>query len=321
MRNLGVCLLIGGVLSCSMELLAAAQVSPLPQGNTGIAAGYPNDANIASHPNVIFADDFESYASASNLTSRWSEAYHLPNLRIETASANVFAGAKSLEMSVPVLNGEVSNTAIKYVNPELDVLFVRFYARFDVNFDVLPSGHNGSTIQSKYSGPGIPANGTNKFLISYEAWRDSAGDPNPGKLNVYVYHPEQRDIWGDHFFPTGIILPFTATRHNFGPSFVSRPNVTPTLGQWHCYEYMVKVNTPGQRDGRIALWYDGQLIADFLNLRLRDTTALRIDKFTIDLHVNGTTSAVTKKWYDNVVAATSYIGPMSGGTRRLPVPK
>ena len=310
MRNLGGFLMIGVVLSGSTEHLAAAQVSALPQGNTGIAARHPNDANIASHPNVIFADDFESYASASNLSSRWNEAYHLPNLRIETNSANVFAGAKSLGMSVPVIKGEVSNTAIKYVNPELDVLFVRFYAKFDANFDVLGSSHNGSTIQSKYSGPGIPANGTNKFVVSYEAGRDAAGDPNPGKLNAYIYHPEQRDIWGDHFYPTGIITPFTATPHNFGRNFVSRANVTPTLGQWHCYEYMVKVNTPGQRDGRIALWYDGRLIADFLNLRLRDTTALRIDKFTIDLHVNGTTSAVTKKWYDNVVAATSYIGPV-----------
>lgn len=55
---------------------------------------------------------------------------------------------------------------------------------------------------------------------------------------------------------------------------------------------------------------DGQLVADFPNLRLRDTTALQIDRFTIDLHVHGNNLAVSRKWYDNVVAATSYIGPM-----------
>jgi hypothetical protein len=34
---------------------------------------------------------------------------------------------------------------------------------------------------------------------------------------------------------------------------------------------------------------------------------LKIDRFTIDLNNLG----VARKWYDNVVAATSYIGPMA----------
>jgi hypothetical protein len=77
----------------------------------------------------------------------------------------------------------------------------------------------------------------------------------------------------------------------------------------------VKANTPGQRDGRIAFWLDGQLIADFPNLRLRDTTALKIDRFTLDLHVLNNNLAAARKWYDNVVAATSYIGPMVSSTQ------
>jgi hypothetical protein len=74
---------------------------------------------------------------------------------------------------------------------------------------------------------------------------------------------------------------------------------------------MVKANAPGQRDGRVAFWLDGQLIADFPNLRLRETTALKIDRFTVDLHVFRNNLGVARKWYDNVVAATSYIGPMA----------
>ena len=73
---------------------------------------------------------------------------------------------------------------------------------------------------------------------------------------------------------------------------------------------MVKTNTPGQRDGRIALWLDGNLIADFQNLRLRETTALKIDKFDLDLYIRNNSLAVARKWYDNVVAARAYIGPM-----------
>ena len=78
---------------------------------------------------------------------------------------------------------------------------------------------------------------------------------------------------------------------------------------------MVKANTPGQRDGRIAFWLNGQLIADFPNLRLRDSTALTIDRFTLDLHVLNNNLGVAQKWYDNVVAATSYIGPMVSATQ------
>jgi len=78
---------------------------------------------------------------------------------------------------------------------------------------------------------------------------------------------------------------------------------------------VVQANTPGQRDGRIAFWLDGQLIAAFPNLRLRETTALKIDRFTIDLHVFNNNLAMARKWYDNVVAATSYIGPMVSNTQ------
>jgi hypothetical protein len=77
---------------------------------------------------------------------------------------------------------------------------------------------------------------------------------------------------------------------------------------------MVKANTPGQRDGRIAFW-TVRSSPIFPNLRLRDTTALKIDRFTLDLHVLNNNVAAARKWYDNVVAATSYIGPMVSGAQ------
>jgi len=309
------------LISATFHLGAAqtAPEQPLPEGNGGIAARYPGDAGIASDPAVIFADDFDAYTSASGLASRWNEIYHSANIRLATEPGNVFSGSKALEFTVPRQSSEVSNNAIKYVSPGRDVLFVRYYAKFDPAFNVLGSSHNGSTISARYCCPGQPADGYNKFLASYEAWRDDPGTANPGHLNVYLYHPDQRDVWGDHFFPTGRVLPFDRTPGNFGPTFVARPDVIPVLGRWYCYELMVKTNAPGQRDGRIAMWLDGKLIADFPNLRLRETTTLKIDRFTIDLHVRSNTLAVARKWYDNVVAATSYVGPMvSPGSPNAP---
>jgi hypothetical protein len=203
----------------------------------------------------------------------------------------------------------------KILTTELDVLYLRWYSKFDAANDIVGSSHNGGGISSHYfmgnqATPGIPADGMNKWLTEFEHWRGEAATAAPGMLNVYIYHPEQRDNYGDHFFPTGLVMPNTSIPYDFGTDFVPRPEVIPELDRWYCYEYMVRANTPGQRDGRITLWLDGVLIADFGNLRLRDVDTLKIDRFNLSFHAGSNTSAETKKYYDNVVAATSYIGPM-----------
>jgi len=310
-----------------MIFAAAVGAQPLPEGNTGIAARYPSDAGIASDPGVIFFDDFESYSDVAGLsgTGRWNQVFQASNIRIATEAGNFFSGKKSVELTLPKTTGEVSNELNKFLSPTQDIVFVRFYGKFDSAFNVLGSSHNGAFISASYwdgagSGPGIPADGYNKFLVSSDAYRDATTTPNPGSLVAYVYHPEQRDIWGDIFFPTGRVLPFDRTPGNFGSSFVARPEVIPQLGRWYAYEVMVKANTPGLRDGRIALWLDGKLIADFTNLRLRDTTDLKTDRVGLSLHGNGGILATSKKWYDNVVIAKSYIGPMSSVAVTLPAP-
>jgi hypothetical protein len=264
----------------------------------------------------------------SGLTAagRWNQAFQASNIRFATEAGSYFSGAKSVEFTLPKTSGEVSNELNKFLNPAQDTVFVRFYAKFDSAFNVTGSSHNGAFISASYwdgpgSGPGIAADGYNKFLVSYEAYRDSTSTANPGSLEVYVYHPEQRDIWGDIFYPTGRVIPFDRTPGNFGSTFVARPEIIPQLGRWYSYEVMVKANTPGQRDGRITLWLDGAIIADFPNMRLRDTTDLKIDRVGISLHGNGGILATSKKWYDNVVVAKSYIGPMSsGGAVPAPLP-
>jgi hypothetical protein len=286
----------------------------LPTGDMGIAARYPGDVGIAMDDDVIFADDFESYSSASGLAANWNAGiYH--NVGLTNDSADVFAGNQALEMIAPQQDEELSNGVARTVSPELDVLFLRFYSKFDDTFDIFGSSHNGGGISAHYfmdgmATPGIPADGTNKFLVEYECWRGEASEPNPGNLNVYIYHPEQRSMWGDHFFPNGDVMPNTSIPGDFGPGFVARPNIVPELGRWYAYEIMLQANTPGSRDGRIALWLDGELIADFQNLRLRDVDTLTIDRFGLSLHFGSNPAGETRKHYDNVVAARSYIGPL-----------
>jgi len=289
----------------------------LPEGDVGIASRHPGDVGIASDADVIFAHDFEGYADASELDGRWNAGvYH--DVELTTDPALVHAGTHSLDFTAPMQDAEWSNTVARTVSPELDALFLRFYIRYDPAFDVVGSSHNGGGISAHYfpggmATPGVRADGTNKFLVEYEAWRGEVTDASPGTLNVYVYHPEQRSMYGDHFYPDGAVTPYSPTPFDFGPSFVSRARITPELGRWYCHEVMLRANTPGLRDGRIALWRDGVLIADFRNLRFRDVDTLTIDRFNLSFHTHANTSGEAHEWYDDVVAARSYIGPRIGG--------
>jgi hypothetical protein len=103
-------------------------------------------------------------------------------------------------------------TSDKVLSKERDVLFLRYYSRFQPPYDVVGSSHNGSSISAHYfiqgqATPGVPADGMNKFLANLEDWRGDVGTASPGFLNIYLYHPEQRSQYGDHFFPTGMVLP------------------------------------------------------------------------------------------------------------------
>lgn len=282
---------------------------------SGIADGFPGDVGIESHPDVLFADGFEDYAVADDLYANWDAVYQVDQIRFATEPENVFFGSQSIEFTVPQRDDELSNAVDKILAEERDVVFLRYYSKFQPPYDVIGSSHNGSMISAHYfidgqATPGVPADGTNKFLVNLENWRGEAETPSPGNLNVYVYHPEQRSQYGDHFFPTGQVLPYSEEAFDFGADFVARDDVSIGLDRWYCYELMVKANTPGARDGRITAWLDGALVADFGNLRFRDIESLKIDRFGLSFHIGSNPNGETKKWYDAVVAATSYIGPL-----------
>src|SRR5690606_32845406 len=83
----------------------------------------------------------------------------------------------------------------------------------------------------------------------------------PGGAAVqYVYYPDQTGTWGDD-------LPYAlGGQRAFSP------------GRWHRVEHRVRLNTPGQRDGRLQAWFDGELALDAGELRFRDALGVRIDQ-------------------------------------------
>ena len=91
-------------------------------------------------------------------------------------------------------------------------------------------------------------------------------------------------------------------------------------------EIQVKMNTPGKDDGRQSVWQDGKLIGNFTGFNWRTSEKLKANVFWLmnyvtesafqhteqyagqyDMKVNMETHTV---WFDQVVVATKYIGPL-----------
>jgi len=293
----------------------APAIEPLPEGDAGLAAKYPGDRGLERDPAVIHFDDFEDYRTTDDVNKKYEYVMHTENMRLTRGPAEVNSGRQAVRFTLP--KQEEGNAAALYrvIKEERDVLFLRYYAKFEKGYDQHGSTHNSGVISAHYfpnrvASPGKPADGRNKFWVSFETERGRADIPSPGPLNFYVYHPEQRTGYGDHIYPTGRIRSGPEKPLPFGPGFVPRPDFIPELDRWYCYEFMVKANTPGKRDGRIAGWVDGKLIADFPGFRLRDVESLKIDLFGVALFMRPNNLRENSRWFDDVVAATSYIGPI-----------
>ncbi|MCK4283407.1 MAG: hypothetical protein KAX44_03745 [Candidatus Brocadiae bacterium] len=298
----------------------ATMVSELPEGD-GLAAKYPGDRGIEDDPAVVFADDFETadlgrvpsgYHKGGN--SKWDNTWG--GCLITEQAEGVHSGKKAVEMTVVQTgSGPGGGLALeKFFEKGFDTLFLRYYAKFEKNTELYHGGaHNGGRIAAVAPGapptsPGLRPDGSNQFILRLDSWRTREEVPSPGYLVVYVYHMDQGGRWGDQFFPSGKVFP--PDRQLFGDEFVPRPEFIPERDRWYCYEFMLQANTPGERDGRVAFWVDGKLVGDFPNIRFRNVATLKPDRVQIALYTqNRRVRKDVTMWYDDVVAATSYIGP------------
>ena len=293
-----------------------AALEPLPEGNRGVASKCLGDAGIASVPGVVFAEDFEG--GATRFGNHWG------GIVLNPRPENVHTGKQALECTLPWPRpAKETGKGVNHAFPQgFDTLHLRYYAKFGKTTELYHGAtHDGGAIMARAPGvpdakPGIPADGRNEYTVLLDTWRPDDAVASPGTLAIYCYHPEQRHRWGEHFFPSGKTLPFGGSPAFFGPRFASRPDLVPDRDRWICYELMVKANTPGQRDGRIAIWLDGRLAADFPNLRLRDVDTLKANRVSLGLYtMNDAIRGPCSMWFDDVVVATSYLGPM---VRRKP---
>jgi hypothetical protein len=82
-------------------------------------------------------------------------------------------------------------------------------------------------------------------------------------------------------------------------------------GRWICVEFMLKHNTPGQRDGEHAFWIDGVLQGHWKRINWRKNAALKANALTLGSYVTDrwTKNPVNIVLFDNVVVARRHLGP------------
>lgn len=281
-----------GVYKVFLPIIARSEPSS-PQGvggvEYGIAAQYPMDINIQSHPSVIYASSFDTdnwYLQDFEYTS-WTDNR---GYRISDPSLTFTPGG-TLELQ------NIKNTHLPQIYhvelAEQDKTFVRWYRRYEPGYDfncqTKSIGVYAKNPDSNVNAGEVPT-GYDKFSAKLQLWEH----PDGYVPKIYTYHPEQKGIYGDN-------LP-----QNIGETLVLK------AGQWYSFEIMLKPNDAGKRNGEIKLWIDGVLKSYYPNMRFRDTDTLKINELEIAAYVGGTCTAPKdqKLWDDNVVLATEYIGPV-----------
>jgi hypothetical protein len=276
-----------------------ASSSPLPRGN-GIAQSL-DAGNPASHPAIIFADDFEG----GDFTNRWdsvrNDQGNVLSL-VAPAEPDSRLGTKFLRVTAS-LGQNTGGGLTQWFEPH-DTVFIRFLVRFDEACDYV---HHFVTLRanrslrgqerwSGFGGAGQRPIGNERFSTALEPWGNWGRATPPGHWNFYSYWHEMEPspdgrYWGNAFRP-------------------ARQTVIPR-GVWICAEFMLKHNTPGNPDGEQAYWIDGALLGHWRNINWRTVPELKANALTLESYVTDrwTKNPINVVDFDDVIIAREYIGP------------
>ncbi len=279
-----------------------------PEEENGIASSYPGDEGIERDPRVLFVDDFET-GTVDEIGARWGNISKKENFSLSGDIHPNSPGNRSIQISK---NGHL------YTHTRgVDTFYARFYVKFHdkigyVHHFVHLIADRTPTPWPK-GGAGETPPGDAKFSTGIEPTGRWGKYPPPGVWNFYTYWHEMKTKWGSVYN---------------GKQEPIQP------GRWYCVEALLKANSsPEKSDGVQAFWVDGELYGRFDGFRWRTSDKLKINSFWL-LFYNTEQPArhnkdpkpesrIMEVWFDDVVIATEYIGPVSGkpkGGKKKAVP-
>lgn len=297
----------------------------------GVAAAYVGDHGIERDARVLFADDFES-GTVEEIGKRWGEISNKGGkvVSLSADSPSGTGGHRALQITA-TLPDNTGGHLYSRLKRGLDTAYLRFYVKFAddpgyIHHFVHFGGYNPATAWPQ-GGAGQRPQGSERMTAGIEPTGESGRYPAPGIWNFYAYWQEMKisadgAYWGQSIRP-------------------EKPAPVPR-NRWQCVEMMFKCNSaPDKNDGELALWLDGKLNMHvkpgvrrgpwtglgftlpesggepFDGFRWRSSNDLKVNFVWLLHYVTDTSNrrnrdshTVNRVWFDNVVVATSYIGPI-----------
>lgn len=293
-----------------------APVPPPPPPPGAISASYPGDVGIENNPNVVFVEKFNE-SNLSGLTSRYNDVLNSASMSL---TSDVPAGSGD-NQSLTIAGGNGGHL-FKQIPGINDTIYVRYYAKYPTSGLIQHSGvwAGGYNPALTFPNPqaGVKPVGNDRFSAAAE--QEDAAFAGTTRLDHYDYwmgmHPDNSGTY-------------------WGNTLLNNTNIQATKGQWVCVEQMIKLNNPvSASNGEHAIWLNGTKVSDlgqgfptgtwsggnfvqgsgtaFPGFQWRNDANLNINYLWLQNYAPQAPYGTVK--YDNLVAATSYIGCMTSSS-------
>lgn len=249
--------------------------------------------------NYLLNENVDGFATGPKTDREWKDLW--PGIkwangpdegRLEVDEEIAHGGdGKSIKVLYPQGGKQSGNSGAQWfadLKGNYEDLYMSYWVRFDEDFDFVLGG--------KLPGLG----GANSYDDRTHEWSGRLMWREDGKAEFYIHVPVENDIDpGTRFW---------WNTEGFQAQFIP--------GQWHHIELRMKMNTPGQHDGLMEGWFDGQKAATYSNFYFRSeaTGSASIAWMFFSTFFGGSSSSIweaTKDehaWYDSLIVSRNRIG-------------
>ncbi len=330
------------VLACAVTLSA----SPVPGQDTGktlpegpgLAAKYPGDRGLGDDPGVVFVEDFEQ-SSVDDVKQRWESVNHPEIMSLSDDVPADSNGKQSLLMTHVGGRGD-GGYLYRRLPPGHEKLHVRFYVKFDpkcarIHHFFHVGGYNPSTPYPQ-GGAGERPRGDERFSVGiepfgddwtwdyYAYWMQMRGSPPRGQTwgNTFVRDPQLKVARGEWIcVETMIGLNDVGQSNGELALWVDGKRVShlgPGFPKW---KWVYDKFEPGA-GGDGVRWSDARRGPEYFTVppagepfegfRWRSDEKLNFNFLWVLLYMTNVPQGhVSQVWFDQIVVATEYIGPLA----------
>ena len=328
------CLLfLSGAFAADIASPAESQ----PEKN-GLAAKYPGDIGLDKDPNVVFAENFEE-TSLDQLKQRWDTVTRAEDFAFSNDVPHGSGGKRSLLMTHTGGKGTGGQLYRRLPHGQ-NRLYARFYVKFDR--DCAPLHHFGASIGGNHpetpwplGGAGERPGGDRRFIVDiepfgadwvwdyYAYWCEMRGSPPRGQTwgNSFIRDPKLKVTRGEWVCLEVMIKLNEVNKSNgelalwingkpvshLGPGF--------PRGKWIFDKFIPGGDGDGIRWNDAAGGRENFQVAKggepFEGFRWRTIEELTVNFLWVYVYItDAPTGHVSRVWFDDVVLATQYIGPI-----------